>query len=127
MLDWAKADKSGFLDLAKGLRNTPDGLSLTFAQNITVAYGVWAAFTLFGLTVVLVLLAGIPLPQSAAGNTYARVVGALIVGLGAVGQIVTMTQLFKGDPTPQFGAWLGLIGWFVIAVGFVLGARRTSA
>ncbi len=125
VLKWADADRGTWLDLSKTLRQVHDTSHLTTPQLVTVQYGVWGAWALLVATVVLVVLAGIPVPRTRAGNTVWRIAGTIVVGVAAVVQTITITQVFKGSPSPQAGAWIGVAGWLCVGVGLSLGARPT--
>jgi hypothetical protein len=86
-------------------------------------YLAWGAFVVFALTIALMVLACIPVPRTAAGNTYPRVLGAIVAGSGAAVQTYAITHAFPA-PLIAPGAWLGVAGYFVVMVGLVLGARR---
>lgn len=122
VLKWVDGDKGKFLDLSKNARNL--GSDHFPFNEASYLYAAWAGFVLFGLVIVLVVFAGIPLPRNSAGNTYARVIGAVLAGGAAVLQANTIAQVFKGATSPEAGAWLGVAGYLVVVVGLVLGARR---
>jgi len=126
VINWDQDAGTSFLDLRRAANDLPDGVDLPTGLAVAVQYAIWGAFLLGAAAVVLAVLAGVPIPRTAAGNSYARVGGALVAGAGLVGQMIAMTQFFKGDPSPQAGAWCGLAGWALLLIGFVLGARRTT-
>jgi hypothetical protein len=121
VLNWAKADNSTFLDLGKAARKAG---SDNYPYQAAYIYAAWAGFVFFAVVLVLVLLAGLPIPRNAAGNTYARVIGAVVAGGAAVLHTATVAEVFKGPISPQLGAWLGVAGYLVVVLGLVLGARR---
>jgi hypothetical protein len=87
------------------------------------SYLAWGAFGMLALTAAFVLLACIPVPRTAAGNTYARIVGAIIAGAGAAIQTYTVVHTFPAAVVAP-GAWVGVAGYLVVLAGLVLGARR---
>lgn len=121
VLSWMDADKGTFVDLGTAARQFG---SDNYPYTTAYLYAAWAGFVLLAVTVVLVLLAGLPLPRNATGNTYARIVGAIVAGGAAVLQTVTIVQVFKGPASPQAGAWLGVAGYLIVIAGLVIGARR---
>lgn len=120
-LPWADASRSRFTDLSSGVR---DAGSDAVDDLALYHYAAWLGFALLVLLLVLVVLSGVPLPRSSAGNSVARVIGALLAGLGLVLHVVTVTHVFRGPATPAFGAWVGAAGYVVLLVAMVLGARR---
>jgi hypothetical protein len=87
VLEWADVDQGTFLDLGKAARKVG---SDDYPYATAYIYVAWAGFVLFALAVLLVVVAGLPLPRSAAGNTYARVIGAVVAGGAAVLQTVVI-------------------------------------
>lgn len=87
------------------------------------SYLVWAGYLLLALTAGLVLLAGIPLPRTAAGNSYPRVIGALVAAFAAAVQTYVIVRAFPARMAAP-GAWVGVAGYLVVIAGFVIGARR---
>lgn len=122
-LDWADGSDGAFLDLSSRVR---DAGSDAVNDNGIYLYAAWLGFVLFGVTVVLTVLAGLPVPPTAAGNRYPRIVCSLVAGLAAVLHTVAVVHVFRGPADPQFGAWLGVGGYLVVIVGMVLGARRVG-
>lgn len=121
VVPWGDGDDSAFLDVSGALR---DAGSSAVGDVLLYTYGAWAAFVLLLGSALLVVMACLPLPASAAGNTYARVAGAVVTGLAAVLHGYVLQQLFPGDLSPGPGAWLGLAGFLLSGVGMVVGARR---
>lgn len=121
VVPWGDGDASRFTDLSGGLR---DAGSEAVDDVFLYAYGAWAGFLLLTLSLVLVLVACLPLPATSAGNTYARVVGAVVTGLAAVLHGYLLQQVYVGDLSPEPGAWLGLVGFVLAGAGMVVGARR---
>ena len=116
---WLHIGGATFLHLSGLARNLG-------AHDLGIAafgYLAWAGFVLFAVTVALVLLAGVPVPRSAAGNTYPRVIGALVAAFAAALQTYVITHAFPTRLAAP-GAWLGVAGYLATIVGFVLGARR---
>lgn len=118
---WGEGDDSGFTDVSAALR---DAGSSAVNDLLLYTYGAWAAFGLLLVSALLVVMACLPLPASAAGNTYARVVGAGVTGLAAMLHGYFLQQLYPGDLAPGVGAWLGLAGFLLSGAGMVVGARR---
>src|SRR5699024_2538490 len=100
-LNWADAAHGAFLDLSKAARAAGGD---RYPYETAYLYAVWAGFALFGLSVVLTLLAGLPFPRNAVGNSYSRIVGAVVAGGAAVLQTVTIVEVFAGPASPQAGA-----------------------
>jgi hypothetical protein len=122
VLNWADVDDSTFLKLSEGVRDASgDGI-----DRVISTYAGFGGFVLFGLAAVSVLLAGVPIPATRAGATYNAIVGTVICGGAAVYQAAAITRLFRGPASAEIGAWLGVIGYFVIVVGMVIGARRVA-
>lgn len=117
VLKWVDADKGGFLDLSSALR---DASSDPLDQPLAYAFGTWAGFALAGVSAVLVLLAGIPIPATRGPQQVWRIAGAVVAGAGAVLQ-TTLVALF---PEVEAGAWLGVAGFLVVCVGMIAGPHR---
>lgn len=122
-LSWVDGSKGGFTDLSSAIRAAG---SERVPNTALYLYGAWAGFALFGLAVVLTVLALVPIPSSAAGNTYARVGAAVVAGTAAVLHIWTMHKVSSGDTVLHVGAWLGLLGYLVLLAATIVGARRVA-
>jgi hypothetical protein len=123
-LKWADVEKGTFLNLGSQARKVG---SDNYPYTSVYLYAAWAGFVLFAVAVFLIVAAGLPVPRSATGNTYNRVLGSVVAGGAAVLQTVVIVKLFKGPASPQFGAWLGVAGYLVAVAGLTLGARRRTA
>jgi len=121
VVPWGEGDDNRFTDVSGALR---DAGSAAVDDVFLYTYGAWAAFGFLLVGAVLVVMACVPLPASAAGNTYARVLGAGVTGLAAMLHGYFLQQLYPGDLAPELGAWLGLAGFLLSGVGMVVGARR---
>ncbi len=119
-LSWVKGNKGGFTDLSSAVRKA-GGEHLNAAFYL---YAAWGGYVLFGVVLVLGLLALLPVPPSAAGNTFARIGAAVAAGVAAVLHIWTMHKLATGDTVLHVGAWLGLLGYLAVLVATIVGARR---
>ena len=118
-LKWLGVRDGTFLALSSQARHEGPGAVGAVAYN----YLAWAAFVLLVLSTAFVLLACIPVPRTAAGNTYARVFGAIIAGTGAALQAYAIVHSFPPTLVAP-GAWLGVAGYLVMIAGLVIGARR---
>jgi hypothetical protein len=122
VLKWADMDNGTFLDLSKAARDAgSDG-----ADKVIYTYAAFGGFVLFGLAAVWAVLAGLPLPATRGSNTYHRVVGSVICGGAAIYQAAAITHVFRGPASPEIGAWAGVVGYFVIVVGTIVGVRRVT-
>ena len=123
VLKWVDADDGTFLKLSEAVRDAGgDGV-----DRVISTYAGFGGFVLFGLAAVWVLLAGVPIPATRGGATYHAIIGTVICGGAAVYQAAAITRLFRGPASPEIGAWLGVVGYFVIVVGMVIGTRRVEA
>jgi hypothetical protein len=118
-LKWLGVRDGTFLTLSSHARHEGPHAVGAVAYN----YLAWAAFVLVVLTAAFVVLACIPVPRTAAGNTYPRVFGAIIAGTGAALQAYAIVHSFPPALVAP-GAWLGVAGYFVVIAGLVIGARR---
>lgn len=121
VVPWGEGDDNNFTDVSGALR---DAGSAAVDDVFLYTYGAWAAFALLLVGASLVIMACLPLPASSAGNTYARVIGAIVTGLAAMLHGYFLQQLYPGDLAPELGAWLGLAGFLLSGSGMVIGARR---
>lgn len=121
---WVDGDGGMFGQVSRAIRSAG---SARVADPLLFAYGSWGAFALAGLTAVFVLVAGVPLRPTTAGNTVPRVVGAVVAGGSAIVHALFVVDLFAGPVSPQPGAWLGVAGYLLAGAGITLGARRISA
>jgi hypothetical protein len=118
-LNWIDARHGMFPELSRQARQLgPERLGA-----LVYNYFAWAAFGVLALTAGFVVLACIPVPRTAAGNTYARVLGAIIAGAGAAIQTYAVVHTFPAAVVAS-GAWVGVAGYLVVLAGLVLGARR---
>ena len=67
------------------------------------------------------LLAGLPLPGRPGAATMWRIVASFGSAVAVVLHTVTLTQVSKGPIDPAFGAWLGVVGYFVLILAMVIG------
>jgi hypothetical protein len=118
-VSWLDAPGTSFLELGSRARRAGSaGLGVPAFGYLT-----WAGFVLLALTAALVLLAGIPVPRTATGNSYARIMGAAVAGAAAVAHTYAIVHAFPVALVAP-GAWLGVAGYLTAVVGFVVGARR---
>jgi hypothetical protein len=118
-LNWLNARNGMFLALSRQARDLgPEHLGA-----MAYVYLAWAAIGALALTAAFVVLAGIPIPRTAAGNTYSRVLGAIIAGAGAAIQTYVVAHTFPAAVVAP-GAWVGVAGYLLVLSGFALGARR---
>jgi hypothetical protein len=123
VLEWADGEGSTFWKLSEAVRDAGgDGI-----DTVIATYAGFAGFVLFGLAAICVLLAGVPIPATRGGATYNAIIGTVICGGAAVYHAAAVTRAFRGPASPEIGAWLGVVGYFVIVVGMVIGARRVAA
>ena len=121
---WIDGDGGTFRDISRSLRHLG---AARVDDAVLYGYGAWGAFTLAAVLAVFVLAAGLPVPSTSGGNTYARVAGAAVAGAAAIVHTVFLGDLFGGPMSPQLGAWLTLVGYLLAGAGIALGARRISA
>lgn len=118
-MNWVDAPGGTFLQLsgqARQLGSHPLGLPV-------FSYLVWVGFLLMAVTAGFVLLAGVPVPRTAAGNSYPRVIGALVAAFAAAAQMYVVVRGFPARLVAP-GAWLGVAGYLITITGFIIGARR---
>jgi hypothetical protein len=116
---WLRAGHDTFLELSGRARH----VGVHDLGVPVYSYLSWAGFVLLAVTAGFVMFAGVPVPRSAAGNTYPRVIGALLAAFAAALQTYVITHAFPARLVAP-GAWVGVAGYLVAIVGFVLGARR---
>lgn len=110
-----------FFDISEGARNASgDG------ELLVRIYAAAGGFILFAIALAAVVLAGLPVPSHAAGASAMRVTATFVCGLAAVLHTVTVVRVFRGPATPDIGAWLGTIGYFIAIIGLVIGHYRRS-
>lgn len=110
-----------FLDISEGARDASgDG------ELLVRSYAIAGGFVLFVLALVAVVLAGLPVPRHASGAAAMRVAATCVCGLAAVLHTVTVVRIFRGPATPDVGAWLGTVGYFIAIAGLVVGHYRRS-
>lgn len=118
VLDWVDADKGTFVDLGNAARDAGRGEG-ELIPYVYIAYG---GFVLLGLVTVSLVLAVVPLPSSA--DIAQRIVASALCAIAVVLHTVTVVRLFRGPIDAQPGAWLGIVGYFVVMAGLVAGNRR---
>jgi len=113
------ASHVNFFDISEGARNASgDG------ELLVRIYAAAGGFILFVIALTAVVLAGIPVPARASGAAVMRVTATFVCGLAAVLHTVTVVRIFRGPASPDIGAWLGTVGYFVAIVGLVVGHYR---
>lgn len=118
-MNWLDALRGTFLQLGGQARQLG-----SHALGVPVfSYLVWAGFLFMAVTAMFVLLAGIPVPRTATGNSYPRVIGALVAAFAAAAQTYVIVRGFPARLVAP-GAWLGVAGYLVTIVGFIIGAHR---
>lgn len=112
---------ANFFDVSEAARNASGG-----GELVVRAYAAAGGFVLFVVALVAVVLAGLPVPARPAGAAVLRVVATGLCGLAAVLHTVTVVRIFRGPASPEIGAWLGTVGYFIAIVGLVVGHYRRS-
>ena len=87
-------------------------------------YGAFAGFLMLFLALVFVVGAGVPLPRSPAAATINRMLTSFGCSVAVVLHTVTVVRIFRGPASPEIGAWLGVVGYFVIIAAMVVGHHR---
>jgi hypothetical protein len=118
-LDWVNARNGMFVELSRQARD----LGSAHLGTMAYIYLAWAAFGVLALTGAFVVVAGIPVPRTAAGNTFPRVLGAIVASSAAAFQTYVVVHTFPMAVVAP-GAWVGVAGYLLVVAGFVLGARR---
>lgn len=110
---------ANFFDISEAARDAAgDG------ELVVRAYGAAGGFVLFVLALGAVVLAGLPAPSRPAAAAVLRVAATGVCGLAAVLHTVTVVRIFRGPASPDIGAWLGTLGYFVAIIGLVIGHYR---
>lgn len=120
-LKWADASHGGFADLHKSASHYPSGIPA--ADTMVKIYAAYAAYLLLVLALIGGVLVGLGV---GARRATLQVVVAVIAGVACVYHAFVVERLFRGPTSPQFGAWLGVIGYLVLIAGVALGARRLA-
>ncbi len=110
---------AGFLDLHETAREADGSV-----ETVLWLYAVAGGFLLLAGALVGVVLAGTPLPSRPGAATGWRIVVSAGSALAVVLHTVTVVRVFRGPATPGLGAWLGIVGYFVIVGAMVLGHYR---
>jgi len=123
-LSWAKGSKGSFGDLSSAARKAG---SKAVGDGTLYTYLAWAGYTLVILAVVLALVATLPVPPTMAGNTYVRVPASLCAGIGGFLHAFTMGKINTNHGSLLAGEWIGLVGWALLLIAMILGARRVRS
>lgn len=107
-----------FFDLTDGAWNSSGGDFLVRAYAAALGY-LFLVGALLG-----VVLAGLPVPGRPGAATAWRIIASLGSGVAVVLHTVTVVKVFRGPADPGVGAWLGVIGYFVVIVAMVIGHYR---
>lgn len=110
------ADSVSFFDISDGARNVSLG-----DEPVIWLYGGFLAFLCLVCAAVLSVLAGTPVPRSDRAASTWRILTSAGCAVAAVLHAVTTARIFRGPVDPGVGAWLGLIGYFVIILAMVIG------
>lgn len=108
-----------FFDLNESARDV--GAS---EEPVVWAYAVGGGFVLLLGAMLGVVLAGTPLPGTPRAAAGWRVVVSAGSALAVVLHTVTVARVFRGPVTPDIGAWLGVVGYFIIILAMVVGHYR---
>lgn len=122
-LSWA--DHVSFLDIGRQARKASlsDATTDSWLDGVPWLYVTSVGFVLLALAALWVVLAGIPAPNSYRGDLTQRTVATCICAVGAVLHTVTVVRMFRGPASPDVGAWLGVVGYFVAIIGLIVGNR----
>lgn len=123
-LSWR--DGATFLDYGTAARKVSldDVTTISWLDGVPWLYATSAGFVLLGLALVWVVLAGIPVPSTYAGDRTQRIIATCICAVAAVLHMVTVVRGSRGPGAFDVGAWLGVVGYFVAIAGLAVGNRR---
>lgn len=122
VVDWAK--DTTFLDMCKAI-NKADPTGLHGSQAAAMWYVAGVGYLLLGTLTIFVIVVAVP-KRAAGGEVAMRIVCAILCVVAGVLHAITMHEFFKGSVDPGAGAWLGMVGLAVIAVGMLIGNRRRA-
>lgn len=111
---------ANFFDISDNARNAGGG------EFLVRAYAAAGGFLLFAMALVAVVLAGIPVPPRLSATSFTRVIATCVCALAAVLHTVTVVRLFRGPASPDVGAWLGTVGYFIAIIALTIGHYRRS-
>ncbi|MBE7188422.1 DUF2510 domain-containing protein [Jatrophihabitans endophyticus] len=125
VVPWASGDKSHFTDLTSAAHKANPTTFPDFGIHLYYVYVSWLAYVLLAAVAVLTVLAGIPVPRTGPGNRFWRIGASLLAGVAATAHSVTITYVYANSGhTAGFGALSALIGYFLVMVAMIFGARR---